>query len=241
MCIIAILIVGLLVGTTTADSAASPQQSTKLIVAKAMDDHECDPGEWHFVITSVRDLEAPASIAANWSNGSSASISLGRVTGGVAHYTTTAHLSARVIGATAHIALTWSGQFNLSHGPCGTGGTTTGTGSATSGGSGGGTTAGTSTGATSAGATTGTGAGSSGTSAGTSGTTGGASGGATGAGTGGTAGTTSGTGAATNSSVAGTQQSGGVGSGIDPVRAAAASAGPQIAILPSTSTLARDR
>ena len=93
---------------------------TKDIVAKALDDHECDDTEWHFVINQLdSDADAPAAIHVIWANGNSADVPLDKVTGGVAHYRTTANLDSTVTSATAVIYDSWSGQFNLSHGPCG--------------------------------------------------------------------------------------------------------------------------
>lgn len=95
-------------------------QCSREISAKALCDHEIDWTEWHFVITSVDPPDAPASIHVEWSNGNSEDIPLDGVTGHVAHYTTTSNLDADVTSATAVIDASWSGQFNLSHGPaCG--------------------------------------------------------------------------------------------------------------------------
>jgi hypothetical protein len=40
------------------------------------------------------------------------------VSGSTAHYRTTLYLNSSVTGAWAVIKGSWSGQFNLSHGPC---------------------------------------------------------------------------------------------------------------------------
>lgn len=97
------------------------------IDAKALTDHECNVTEWHFVINQI-DVEAnaPASIHVTWADGS-ADIALDTFTGGVAHYRSTAHLDSTVLSATASIYAQWSGQFNLSHGPCNQTTTTTST------------------------------------------------------------------------------------------------------------------
>ncbi len=92
---------------------------TKAIAAKALDDHGCDSSEWHFVITQVdNEADAPESIHVMWANGNEANVSLDKFTGGVAHYTTTANLNSTVTSVSADIYSDWSGQFNLSHGPC---------------------------------------------------------------------------------------------------------------------------
>jgi hypothetical protein len=102
-------------------ATAAVADDTTTVSAKALTDHECNSSEWHFVMTGLdADDEAPSSIDVSWSGGASATVALSRVTGGVAHYSTTAHLDATVTSATATMAAGWTGQFNLSHGPCGT-------------------------------------------------------------------------------------------------------------------------
>ncbi len=92
----------------------------KEISAKALDDHECDDTEWHFVINQIdEEADAPASINVMWANGTQADVPLDKFTGKVAHYTTTLELNSTVTSATAEIYAEWDGQFNLSHGPCG--------------------------------------------------------------------------------------------------------------------------
>ena len=94
---------------------------TKTISAHALIDHDCDDTQWHFVITQVdTEADAPATIHVTWANGNSDDVTLGKFTGGVAHYSTTANLDSTVVSATAVIYAGWSGQFNLSSGPCGT-------------------------------------------------------------------------------------------------------------------------
>ncbi len=98
----------------------------KEIQAKAINEHECDEEETHFVINQVNEEgNAPASILVTWTGGVSAVIPLDKFTGGVAHYTTPLHLDLEVVSATAMIYDGWAGEFNLSHGPCGTGPTPT--------------------------------------------------------------------------------------------------------------------
>jgi hypothetical protein len=90
------------------------------IEAKALTDHDCNSDEWHFVITQVEpEANAPQSITVKWANGDSETVLLDEVTGKTAHYRTTSHLDSTVVSATAVIYNGWSGQFNLSHGPCG--------------------------------------------------------------------------------------------------------------------------
>jgi hypothetical protein len=98
-----------------------PSQATlRDITAKALDDHECDNEEWHFVITQVEsESKAPGSIRVEWANGDKAVLSLQKFTGGTAHYASKENLTSKVTSATAQIYSSWSGQFNLSHGPCG--------------------------------------------------------------------------------------------------------------------------
>jgi hypothetical protein len=90
------------------------------ITAKALTDHECDSTEWHFVITQINSAaNAPSSITVTWANGDTEVVPLSKFSGGVAHYVTTSNLDSTVVSATAEIYSGWSGQFNLSHGPCG--------------------------------------------------------------------------------------------------------------------------
>jgi hypothetical protein len=94
---------------------------TTTITAKGLTDHECDETEWHFVITGVAGRVPPASITVTWDdNGTpvTETVPLDRVTGNVAHYVTTSNLDLTLVSATAVIFTGWSGQFNLSHGPC---------------------------------------------------------------------------------------------------------------------------
>jgi hypothetical protein len=104
----------------TSGGPAAAQGSTKEISAKALFDHECNDTEWHFVITQIDTAaDAPASIHVTWANGQSEDVPLQKFTGGTAHYVTTSNLDSTVTSATAVIYAGWSGQFNLSHGPCG--------------------------------------------------------------------------------------------------------------------------
>lgn len=92
--------------------------ASQSISAKALTDHECNADEWHFVITGIdTEADAPASITVFW-GGISEVLPLDKFTGGTAHYKTTDHLDLQVTGANASIYDAWSGQFNLSHGPC---------------------------------------------------------------------------------------------------------------------------
>ena len=113
------MVLGAAVSSIGLFSAASATDS-KEISAKALTDHECNSEEWHFVITQVDDeADAPESIHVVWANGDEANVPLDKVTGGTAHYATVANLDSTVTSATADIYSYWSGQFNLSHGPCG--------------------------------------------------------------------------------------------------------------------------
>lgn len=108
------IIAALLLGTGEADATHS-----QTITAKALIDHECDSTEWHFVIVQVASQDqAPPSILVTWSDNSEAVVVLDKYTGKTAHYTTTLHLDLAVVRAEATIYGSWSGQFNLSHGPC---------------------------------------------------------------------------------------------------------------------------
>lgn len=96
---------------------------TKTITASNVSgDHECNSNEWHFIINQIdKASDAPQTIHVVWANGASEDVPLDNVTpGGAAHYTTTSNLGSTVVSATAVIYSAWSGQFVLSHGPCGT-------------------------------------------------------------------------------------------------------------------------
>ncbi|HSX44041.1 MAG TPA: hypothetical protein VLE69_01970 [Candidatus Saccharimonadales bacterium] len=110
-----------IIPTIALASSAGATLTTKTISAKALTDHECDPTEWHWVINQISDESlAPASITANFGNGNSEVVSLEKFTGGVAHYTATSNLDSTVTSTTTSIYTDWSGEFNLSHGPCNT-------------------------------------------------------------------------------------------------------------------------
>lgn len=93
--------------------------ASQSISAKALTDHECNTSEWHFIINQISSESlAPASITVFW-GGISENVPLDKFTGGAAHYKTVSHLDLAVTSATTSIYDGWSGQFNLSHGPCG--------------------------------------------------------------------------------------------------------------------------
>ncbi len=97
----------------------SPALADSTIFAKALIDHECDSTEWHFVINQVdSEANAPASITVSFSGGDVVEVPLDKFTGGVAHYATTQNLDEAVTSASTTIYDGWSGEFNLSHGPC---------------------------------------------------------------------------------------------------------------------------
>lgn len=93
--------------------------TTQPISAKALTSHDCNAGQWQFVITQVdTESDAPSSVHVTWANNDSKDVSLTKFTGGVAHYVTTDNLNSTITSATANIYSSWSGQFNLSDGPC---------------------------------------------------------------------------------------------------------------------------
>jgi hypothetical protein len=119
---VAIFAFSLLIASNNArtDRSISTQLAgTQLITAKALTDHECNTTQWQFVITQIDvQADAPASVHVIWDNGASADVPLFSYTGQTAHYITTSNLSSLVTSATTSIYDTWSGQFNLSDGPC---------------------------------------------------------------------------------------------------------------------------
>jgi len=77
-------------------------------------------GEWHFVITQIRDeASAPAKIWVEWNDGATEEVLFDKYTGKTAHYQTTSHgADADVDDAWTFIYAEWDGEFNLSHRPC---------------------------------------------------------------------------------------------------------------------------
>ena len=105
--------------THTATSVPKPTHTPQVSGAKAINDHECVPTEWHWVLNQLdREADAPRAISVTWANGQTIDVPLEKFTGKVAHYTTTANFNLAVVNATAVAPAGWSGQFNLSHGPC---------------------------------------------------------------------------------------------------------------------------
>ncbi len=93
------------------------------VKAGSLTDHECDATEWHFVITQIdTEANAPTSIDVTFLTAVGTrvteTVDLDKYTGKTAHYVTPSNLDGTVVSATADIYTGWSGQFNLSHGPC---------------------------------------------------------------------------------------------------------------------------
>ena len=81
-------------------------------------DGDCNATEWHFVITGITgNIQAPDSIRVHWGNVYE-EVPRVAVTGETAHYSTTHYLDKTVTLAEVYMSKSWSGQFNLSHGPC---------------------------------------------------------------------------------------------------------------------------
>lgn len=102
----------------TPSSGVSDQSDTVSVSAGSLTNHACNPTQWQFVITGITTATAPATITVMWSDGTTSTVSLTSVTGGAAHYVTTANLGLTVTGATAVLDSSWQGQFVLSDGPC---------------------------------------------------------------------------------------------------------------------------
>lgn len=116
---VAIAVLAVMAGFLASPKAVSAD-GLITISAKALTDHQCNSSEWHFVITQIDTLShAPGSITVTWANGASQVVPRNAYTGKTAHYTTTANLNSTVTSAMTQIYSEWSGQFNLSHGPCG--------------------------------------------------------------------------------------------------------------------------
>ncbi|KKN68939.1 hypothetical protein LCGC14_0445960 [marine sediment metagenome] len=111
--------IGLSSGGHDHAAAGLDYSDVQTIEAKALTDHGCDTGEWHFVINQISSQTlAPTSIVVTFTNGGVQGVPLNKFTGKVGHYVTTANLGSTVVLATATIYGDWGGQFNLSHGPC---------------------------------------------------------------------------------------------------------------------------
>ena len=110
-----LVVLFLFIGTSATTYATD---TTKTIYAKALNTQECG-AEWHWVITDINDIAAPASIKVSWGDGTSEDVPLWKVTGNVAHYSQFSHPATdSVTSATANISSNWDGQFNLSHRLC---------------------------------------------------------------------------------------------------------------------------
>src|SRR6266542_5109190 len=121
--LVAYSVIGAGGAVANADDPATTPISVK---ADSLIDPDCDqdhPNEWHFVINQIdTEAHAPASIHVTWANGNDEDVPLDKFTGGTAHYATGSNLDSSVTGATTDIYSAWllgNGQFNLSHGPCG--------------------------------------------------------------------------------------------------------------------------
>ncbi|HET7771494.1 MAG TPA: hypothetical protein VFN74_22170, partial [Chloroflexota bacterium] len=105
--------------THTPTNVPKPTNTPQVSGAKAINDHECVPTEWHWVMNQLdREQDAPRAISVTWANGQTFDIPLQKYSGKVAHYATTTNLNVAVTNATTVAPAGWSGQFNLSHGPC---------------------------------------------------------------------------------------------------------------------------
>jgi LPXTG-motif cell wall-anchored protein len=112
------IILAALVMLMFSTNAAANGNSTR-ITAKALLSHSCDANEWHFVITQIDNhSDVPATIDVTWANGAHEVVPTNKYTGKTAHYTTTSNLNSEVTEAYTYIYNGWTGQFNLSHGPC---------------------------------------------------------------------------------------------------------------------------
>src|SRR5438105_2387813 len=93
--------------------------STKTVqVMNGLPEKLCDPTQWHWIINQIDDgAPVPDHITVTFSPGGTVSVPLEKVTaGGVAHYSSTLHLTdgAIVTNATVQIYSAWDGRFVLS-------------------------------------------------------------------------------------------------------------------------------
>jgi hypothetical protein len=112
--------------------ASTPTKVITLTHGGGLDNNpppSCDGGQLQalFIINQISDAaaNAPASITAFFSNGSSGVYPLFQVEKSNAHYLGDVPAGAEVVGAQALIYDSWSGSFVLSHYTCGTSTTTT--------------------------------------------------------------------------------------------------------------------
>lgn len=85
--------------------------------------------EWHFIITSISEANAPAFITAVFQTAGEVVIPLEGVTGGAAHYRLEAqYLTDTLLSVCGMLpaGIVWDGNFNLSHAPCIDSGSSTG-------------------------------------------------------------------------------------------------------------------
>ena len=116
----------IIVGLMMLVAAPAIGSSSQTITAKALNDHDCHSSEWHWVITQIASEElAPDSIVVTYSDGTVEKVEFWKFTGKTAHYVSKKNLGLVPIRSSAEIYADWSGQFNLSHGPCGIPVTTT--------------------------------------------------------------------------------------------------------------------
>jgi len=115
--VILLLLSGVAVSAT---GIASPPSGTHYEEAKALNDHGCDSTKWHFIINQIDGAFAPPTIWVSWQGGSTdVPVNLTKIVpGGVAHYDYIGNLGKPVVKAWTNIYNGWSGQFNLSSGPC---------------------------------------------------------------------------------------------------------------------------
>jgi len=119
--LIALLFNATMIGMIVPSNILSACENKTIHVEEpSLSDHECNSDEWHFLINQIDENKTkPASIDVTWFNGNTETIKIGLpITNTVAHYRTSKNLDSTVTSATASIYGDWSGQFNLSHGPC---------------------------------------------------------------------------------------------------------------------------
>ena len=107
---------------TAALSANAQEGETKVIEVKesSLRDHGCDGSVWEFIINQVDPPKsAPASITVTWKNGVTEVVNKYKTSGGAIHYQTSSNLDSTIENAVTNIYTEWTGQFVLSHGPCG--------------------------------------------------------------------------------------------------------------------------
>jgi hypothetical protein len=118
--------------TTTTTTTAAPKvkpakptgsQTNPIVQSNSLVPTDCNQTEWHWIINQLNGRTKPASITVFFDSGSVVvPLDTTQSSKDVAHYTLTSHLGDALVAPGATTTLenvsSWTGRFNLSHGPC---------------------------------------------------------------------------------------------------------------------------